>query len=76
MNISEYKSAGEWHSKLKEEGYLIPPEAGRILTTLMKRYNLSFFDAYNRAINDGGIVLQDKMYFAHIGYLNKLLGKT
>jgi hypothetical protein len=76
MDVSKFNSVGDWYTASKEEGFSVPLQAAHILSTIMEKDNLSFFEAYTKAINERGIKLDGDIYFADLAYLTRLLSET
>lgn len=72
MPIKDYSSVSEWFHDYKQKGYSIPVQANHILSSLMKKYSLSFSQAYKKAIKEKGLVLKNKTYYANLGYLDEV----
>jgi hypothetical protein len=71
-----FNSVMEWHTTMKQNDYSVPVQAGHILSKIIERDTVSFQEAYKKAIDERGIILVGDTYFAHFGYLTKLIEDT
>jgi len=68
-----YNTIEEWRTTMKNNDYSVPLQACHILSKLIERDGISFREAYEKAIAEQGIILVRYTYFAHFGYLTKLI---
>ena len=71
-----FNTPGEWYTTMKKNDYSVPVQAPHILSKLIERDKITFQEAYKKAISEGGIILDGDIYFAHFGYLTKLIEDT
>jgi hypothetical protein len=62
INISKYKSVGEFYEDMKKQGYFVPLCMCACLSKLMQQRRLSFQEAYNFLWGRKSIFLVGKFY--------------
>ena len=62
MEISDYKTVGEWYDSMKAEGISVPLDACDALSQAMEKLSLTFQNAYNLFTNKGKLILVNRAY--------------
>lgn len=63
MDLTKYKTIGEWFEDIKVQGYSAPLPMCHGLSKVMEKYNLSFHEAYKLLEGEGKIILKGKTFF-------------
>jgi len=62
LNISDYKSVGEFYEDAKKQGYSVPLQICIGLSQLIKAKNLTFQEAYEFLLKNNKIILVGRTY--------------
>ncbi len=76
MEISDYKSVGEWYDSMKAEGISVPLAACQALSVAMEKLSLDFPRAYGFLVASGKLILEDKTYILDLSVSELLEAKA
>ena len=62
MEISDYKTVGEWYDSMKAEGISVPLDACDALSQAMEKLNLTFQNAYNLFTDKDKLILVNRTF--------------
>ena len=66
LEISNYSSPGGWKNDCRAEGIGVPLPMCHGLTQTMKKYNITFPEAYKLLTDNGGIITEGEMPIYHM----------
>lgn len=62
MELTKYKSVGEWYEDIKAHGYTAPLTMCHQLDQTMKKYKLTFAETFNLFLTQNKIFVRGKMF--------------